>query len=95
MAALIKGTFTKYALTQEEALNGAVLTPLQLQVMQNELEVAAQRLVNFDFDGTDVKVLLDHAYHKAAVHIYQNIIDRSEAAEKLLNQAANAAAQNP
>lgn len=85
MATQIISRFTRYALTNEELLNGAILTPLQAQVMQNELATAAETLVNFEIDPSDPKNVRDHAYQKAAVDIFLNIIDRSIAAEKALH----------
>jgi len=86
MSTIKLSRFTQYLLTTEEQLGGAVLSPLQLQVMQNELGTAAESMINFVIDPGDPKNVRDHAYLKAAVDIYANIIDRSFAAEKVLDQ---------
>ena len=50
MAQLIQNEFASFNLTEEEALQGSILTTLQMQVIQNQLSNAAMGKNALDFD---------------------------------------------
>ena len=86
MAYLIPNQFSSYHLTEEEELQGQILTITQQQVIQNLLAVTAEEKNLLSFDTTNP---LEYAQREAGLAgqlaAYAFILESSEAASRLLN----------
>ena len=50
MGQLTENAYSTYELTEDDALQGAVLSTLQRQVVQNELSLCAHEVLNMKYD---------------------------------------------
>lgn len=53
MSCLTENTFSSYQLTEEEELQGSLLTVTQKQVIQNDIAVYAEQKLALEFDTND------------------------------------------
>ena len=82
MAHLIPNDFSSYQLTEQEELEGAILTITQKQVIQNYLSAAAMEKNGLEYDSEDnLKFVQQEASLKGQIDAYRFILDSSEAAE--------------
>jgi len=87
MASLGNSTFTRYNLSVQEILQGTVLSPQQIQVIQNECADIADQLINLTFDPINpTQVALDQAYLKGQLAAFQLLPIRSEEAFRELQK---------
>ncbi len=88
-------SFATHNLTNEEALNGQVLSPLQLQVLQNEIAQIAEQILALTFDPSNpIRFAQDDAHLKGQLQFAQFLQARSEEARQVLLQLAQAAQQS-
>lgn len=86
MATLIPNSFSSYDLTDKEALQGAVLTNLQKQVLQNMQAACAEEKLRLDFDiEKHLSFVQQEAYKRGQLDLLSYIISSSEIAEATLN----------
>ena len=86
MAHIIPNTFTTYALTDLELLQGQILTQQQTQVLQNERARVAEEKLTLAVDATDVtKSAQEEAYKLGQLEILAWILACSEEANIALN----------
>ncbi len=86
MATLITNTFSAYHLTDQEALQGSILTVTQLQVIQNQLARVAEEKLALDFDPANpITYAQQEAYMKGQMDLLLYIIDSSQASADTLN----------
>lgn len=86
MAILITNSFSSYNLTDAEVLQGAILTLLQKQVLQNILAVCAEEKLAIDFDVKDpLGFAQQEAYKRGQIELLNYIISSSDTAEATLN----------
>ena len=86
-----QGTFSNWELTEEEQLNGQILTISQSQVLQNELANVADQKLNLTFDPLNpVKFAQEEAFLSGQMSVLRLLLDRSKPSEEeLRNRAAN------
>ena len=83
---LVVNSFSSYQLTDKQALEGAVLTSLQKQCIQNLLAINAEEKLTLEYDLSDPNTFIQQeAYKKGAIEILQFLLDSSEAANLELN----------
>ena len=86
MAILIPNAFSSYDLTEVEVLQGAILTNLQKQVLQNLLSVCAEEKLHLEFDVLNPLVFArDEAYKRGQIDLLSYILSNSEISEVTLN----------
>ena len=80
MAVLHSGIFTSWDLTDEELIQGTILTLTQKQVMQNLLAIHAEEKLHIEFDPDNtLKFTQAEAYKRGQIDLLQYIIDASDA----------------
>ena len=81
--------FKTYPLTEDDTLQGYVLSELQLAVLQNETAVVANQLISLTVDVQNVpKFIQEQAYLAGQLAIYQTLTSRSkEAYAELVKKA--------
>ena len=81
MARLQDNDFSSYALTEEEELQGALLTITQRQVIQNQLSaVACEKLaLEFNTDKPD-SFIQQEAYKRGQLDLLSYLLDQSQSA---------------
>lgn len=91
MPILIANSFTSYELTDKEALEGSVLTSLQMQVIQNTMASIAEEKIRLEYDHTNpVRFAQAEASLKGQLDILTHILNASTiAAEELANPTAS------
>ena len=85
-------SFTTYELTEEETLQGAVLTHQQIQCIQNQIADLSEELINLE-PSADInlqfKFLQQQAYTKGQIAALKYLLDLSDAAERELADSIN------
>ena len=90
MPYLIPNSFASYSMTEEEQLQGAVLTTLQVQHIQNQLALCAEEKLTLDFDTSDPnKYIQQEAYKRGQLEMLKYLLESSEAATLELHTLAN------
>ena len=78
--------FQAWVLSDEEKLQGYVLTSLQKQVLQNERCTAANQKIALDFDQEQpLKFAQEEAELKGKIGIISFLLEMSDSAEKILS----------
>lgn len=86
MATIIPNAFTSYELTDEEQLQGQILSQQQLQVFQNERARLAEEKLLLAIDPNDVLASAQAEAHKIGqLELITWIIECSEVANTELN----------
>lgn len=86
MGVLIPNSFSTYNLTDEEVLQGTVLTSLQLQVLQNLQAICAEEKLRIEFDvNNPASFAQQESYKRGQLDLLSYLINGSEAAELALN----------
>jgi hypothetical protein len=79
-APLVSNSFTQYALTPEQELQGSVLTPLQLMVLHNQLTALAEEKISLKFDPDNIYSFAQReAELTGQIGILRYLIETSEA----------------
>jgi len=91
MARLIDNEFTSYALSDEEQIQGSLLTITQRQVMQNHLAATAAEKIALEFDANNPTLFIQQeADMKGRISILNFILASSAAAEQeIINRNIN------
>lgn len=91
MSTLIPNDFSTYDLSDEEALQGALLSPTQVEVIQNDIAIYNMEKVNIEFDvNNPARFAQDEAHVRGKVEALRYRLDCSIAAmEQLEFEAAN------
>ena len=85
MAHLIPNDFSSYQLTEQEELEGAILTITQKQVIQNYLSAAASEKIGLEYDPESTeRFVQQEASLKGQIDAYRFILAASDSAEELL-----------
>ena len=85
MAYLIANEFACYDMTEEEVLQGAILTITQKQVIQNLLAKAAEEKIHLEFDVENPnKFIQQEASLKGQIDILNYLLDASTASEEII-----------
>jgi len=83
MAIIIPNDFTSYQLTEQEELEGSILTITQKQVIQNHLSAAAHEKNALEYDPENPqRFVQQEASLKGQLDAYHFILASSEAAEE-------------
>lgn len=86
MSHLIPNSFSTYQLTDEEALQGQILTTLQIQVLQNHRADIAEEKLALSFDANNhLQFAQAEASLKGQLEIIAWLLDSSEVATEQLN----------
>lgn len=90
MAHLIENDFTSYAMTEEEALQGSILTIGQKQVIQNQLAIVAAEKLSLEFDtAKPAEFTQQEAYKKGQLDVLRFLLESSDASEEELRFKQN------
>jgi len=85
MAHLIPNDFSSYELTEQEELEGSILTITQKQVIQNYLSAASSEKIGLEYDPENsLKFVQQEASLKGQIDAYRFILAASDAAEEAL-----------
>jgi len=85
MSYLTANSFSSYQLTQEEELQGQVLTVTQKEVLQNLLVTNAEEKLRLEFDPDQPKLFIQHeAYKRGQIELLEYILETSTIAEEML-----------
>jgi hypothetical protein len=86
MAVLIPNDFSSYNLTEDETLQGSILTIQQQQVIQNQLAVVALEKINLLYDPESPKSFIQReASLQGQLNILRFLLECSDAAILQLN----------
>jgi hypothetical protein len=89
MATLKESKFTSWELTDEEEIQASVLSSMNIILIQNDLNMAAEQAVNLEFTPEDtMKYLKQKSYLDAQIQTFEYLIRRSREAELLLKSLA-------
>jgi hypothetical protein len=91
MATLIPNDYSKYELSDEEAVYGAVLTETQAQVIQNEIALIAEEILALEYDvNNPTDFIQRESFKKGQLQILKYRLDCSiTAIEELEYKATN------
>ncbi len=90
MAQLIPNSFSTYALTDREVLEGSIFNTLQTQVLQNHLAGIAEEKLNLEIDPTfSSSYLQQEAALSDKIKFLQYLLDTSLTSQDLLKQSPN------
>lgn len=85
MSQLITNDFSSFDLTEEEELQGTLLTVTQVQVIQNHLSAVAAEKIALEYDSANpILFAQQEAYKKGQLETYRFILDSHEAAKQRL-----------
>ena len=85
MAILIPNDFSSYQLTEQEELEGSILTITQKQVIQNYLSAAASEKNGLEYDpDSPTRFVQQEASLKGQMDAYRFILASSDTAEEQL-----------
>lgn len=86
MAILIPNAFSSYDLTEQEVLQGAILTNLQKQVLQNLLAVCAEEKLHLELDVKNPEGFIQQeSYKRGQMELLIYIISNSDTSEATLS----------
>jgi len=93
MATLEQNQFSSYVLTEEEQLQGSLLTISQHQVIQNDIALYAQQKIALEYDATNPNLFLQQeAKLSGQIQALTYRLECSDAAQEEINQVNNPAA---
>ena len=82
MVYLIPNSFSYYSMTDEETLQGSILSIPQKQVIQNHLAKCAEEKLLLEYDPSNPSVFLQQeAYKRGQIDILTYLLDESSIAE--------------
>jgi hypothetical protein len=82
-APLVINSFTQYALTEEQTLQGSILTPLQVMVIHNQLTAIAEEKIGIKFDPDNIYTFAQQeAELTGQIGILRYLLETSELASK-------------
>lgn len=85
MSTILPNEFTSYQLNEQEALEGAILTETQRQVIQNELSFVAANILALEFTPEEpMKFAQQEAELRGQLGIYRYILEKSVTAQEVL-----------
>ena len=83
MSHLVANAFSSYELTDEEALQGAILTITQKQVIQNQLAALAEEKIHLEPDPANMMLYVgEEAYLRGQIVNLQYLLQLSATAEE-------------
>ena len=90
MAHLIPSSFSQYELTEEEELQGQILSVTQAHVIQNQLAACAeeQLLIKFDPEKTQ-QFVQENSFKQGQIEILKYLLIMSESAIEIRTERAN------
>jgi hypothetical protein len=81
--------FTEYDLTEQDAIQGACISGLQKQVIQNRVASLARQLLQLKFNPLNpTEIALEQAAIQGRLDGLQEILEQSAEAENVLKQLA-------
>ena len=87
MAELTIGTFTHWKLSDQELLQGGVLSYQQKQLLQNDLATTAEQILNLTYDPSKpLEFVQQDANFKGYMQAIRAILTRSDEAEAALRR---------
>lgn len=91
---LTPNSFSSYHLTDEDTLEGSILSTLQKQVIQNKLAIKAEQRLAMQMDANNpLASLQEEAALAGEILAYRNIIVDSELAVEIKNNPQPQTAQ--
>lgn len=82
-------SFNYSQLSEQEQLEGQVLSHNQKQVLQNQRAVIAEQLIGIEYDPVNpVKFAQDHAFLQGQMAVFKWLLDASLAAEAAILELA-------
>jgi hypothetical protein len=90
MATVIPNEFTSYNLNDQEQLEGALLTTVQKQVLQNQLSICASEMMALEYDTTNpASFAQQEAYKRGQIECLRFILASSDASQEALYPTTN------
>lgn len=90
MSTLIPSSFSRFEVTDTEALEGSVFSDKQLVMLQNQLADVAEQKINTIFDATNpTQFAQDEAFLSGQIKILQYLMETSQVAAETLYQTNN------
>lgn len=90
MSTLIVSTFSRYQLSEQEELNGQVLSFSQKQVLQNQLATIAEEKLSLKYTpDSPLTFLQQEAELQGQLGLIQFLMETSDLAEKTLRTQSN------
>ena len=86
MNILIPNSFSTYHMTEEDALNGSIFTPLQMEVLHNILAIYAEEKLTIDYDVKNPESFIqEEAYKRGQIEVLKYLLENSKACQELLD----------
>jgi hypothetical protein len=83
MAHLLPNSFSSYELTEEEEIQGSLLTTTQKQFIQNQVALCAEEKLVIEFDPAEPVLFAQHeAYKRGQLDAYKYLLELCEIAEE-------------
>jgi len=90
MAYLIDNDYSSYILTEDEEIQGTLLTIAQKQVIQNEISIIATKLLDMVLDPAEPqKFIQEQSYIKGQLDALRYRLTMSETVEQMLAERAS------
>jgi len=90
MASIIANKFTTYALSEDEAIQGSLLTVTQKQVIHNARAVVAEEKLALEYNPNNpAEFMQQEAYKTGYLAALSYLLEASEATEEFIKQQDN------
>jgi hypothetical protein len=83
---LVPNSFSSYFLSDDDALEGSILSSVQKKVIQNRLAIRAEQKINLKIDATDpLSSLQEEAALAGEILAYRTILEDSVTSDEIKN----------
>jgi len=90
MSSLVPSRFQRYKFSEEEEIQGALLTTLQLEVIRNEQAIKAEEVLNLKLEeGKEKEFFQQQASLEGQISAYGYLIAKHEWAQDVMESRAN------
>jgi hypothetical protein len=77
-----------HKLTEEQSLQSCILSPIQIQLLENDMSTLAQQILGLEFDPSNpIRFAQEDASLKGQLDTLRNLIARSEDAVRVLQNS--------
>lgn len=92
---LFKSSFQSYELSEQNSLQGSVLSPLQAQVIQNEISTIAEQILSLTYNPLNpMEFVQQDSFLKGQIQCLQYILAKSESSQAELIRLAQSSQGN-